>query len=214
MTAPIYIIGAGGFGREVLWLIRQINAVDERFDIKGFLDDDSTLHGQTVCDVPVLGPIDQLRDLSDASVALGVGIPRVKRAILERIGPWNAKFPSLVAPDVQMSEYVEIGQGAIITAGCIITTQVSVGDFAVTNLACTLGHDVVVGKGATLSPGVTISGYVQIGEFVDVGTNASVIPGVSIGAESVVGAGAVIIRDVPEKATIVGNPGKVIKQGS
>ncbi len=35
----IAIIGAGGFGREVLALIKQCNQVQERFEVKGFIDD-------------------------------------------------------------------------------------------------------------------------------------------------------------------------------
>src|SRR5690554_6058775 len=213
MATPIFIIGAGGFGREVLWLIREINAVEERFDVKGFIDDNAEMHGEMICGVPVVGGNDVLANAGEVAVAIGIGIPAVKQKIIERLKGQSLQFPSLIAPDVKMSEYVAVGAGAVITSGCILTTQISVGDFAMINLGCTIGHDVKIGTGATLSPGANVSGYVSIGDFADIGTNTTIIPGKSVGDHAIVGAGAVVIRDIPAKATAVGNPAKVIKQG-
>ena len=49
----LYIIGAGGFGKEVAWLAERINEVEEIWNIKGFIDDDASLWGKTVDDYPV-----------------------------------------------------------------------------------------------------------------------------------------------------------------
>ena len=54
-------------------------------------------------------------------------------------------------------------------------------------------------------------GRVRVGRGAWVGIGASVIQCVSIGEYAVVGAGAAVIRDVPDRATVVGVPGKVIK---
>lgn len=213
MATPIYIIGAGGFGREVLWLIREINAQAPRFEVLGFVDDNESLHGESLCGVPVVGGDEVLAEAKDVAVAIGIGIPSVKRKIIERLKSRPLQFPSLIAPDVKMSEYIEVGQGAVVTSGCIFTTQISVGDFAMINLGCTIGHDVKIGTGVTISPGANVSGYVTIGDFSDIGTNTTIIPGISIGEDAIIGAGAVVIRDIPARATAVGNPAKVIKQG-
>lgn len=47
-----------------------------------------------------------------------------------------------------------------------------------------------------------------------VGTGAIVLPGVVIGTGSMVGAGTVVTRDVPDGATVVGNPARVIRKES
>ena len=39
-----------------------------------------------------------------------------------------------------------------------------------------------------------------------IGTGAVILPGVTIGSWAMVGAGSVVTKDVPEYATVVGNP--------
>ena len=43
-----------------------------------------------------------------------------------------------------------------------------------------------------------------------IGSNATILPGVTIGESAIVGAGAVVTRDVPDRATVVGVPARVV----
>jgi acetyltransferase-like isoleucine patch superfamily enzyme len=52
---------------------------------------------------------------------------------------------------------------------------------------------------------------VYIGEGAHIGAGSVVIQGIKIGKWSTIGAGTVVIKDVPDYATVVGNPGKTIK---
>ena len=51
----IYIVGAGGFGREVQWLIERINAISNEWNIKGFIDDGRV---GLVNDYPIVDTVD------------------------------------------------------------------------------------------------------------------------------------------------------------
>lgn len=208
----IYIIGASGHGREVRWLVQTLINEGAKYRLRGFIDDNRALHECRVCDQPVLGALDMLADFGCAAVALGIGLPSVKRKVLRRLRDLSLKWPALVAPSVRMSDYVELGSGVTVCAGSVLTTQVVLGDFSLVNVGCTISHDVVIGRGTMLSPGTHLAGGVTVGEWVSLGTGADVIPGVHIGDEAVIGAGAVVIRDVPAGATVVGNPARVIKQ--
>jgi len=44
-----------------------------------------------------------------------------------------------------------------------------------------------------------------------VGTGAVILPGLTIGAEAIVGAGSVVTQDVPDRATVVGNPARLLE---
>lgn len=207
----IIIIGAGAQGREVVWLIREINQVSPTFEIVGFVDDNPAVQGQEICGVKVLGTTDFLADWNGKAAVLAIGVPAVKEKILTKLADFGLKWPALISPSARMSEFVEIGEGSIITAGSILTTQVVIGPHVLVNLSCTIAHDVTIGRGASLYLGVNVSGNVTIEDWAEIGTGASIIPQKTIGAHSTIGAGAVIIRDVPPGATVVGNPGRVIK---
>lgn len=207
---PIVIVGAGGFGREVLDLLRDINQDKPTWEILGFLDDKFELVGKILNDLPVLGTIGWLESqLVQPQVALGVGSSKARYHIVQRIS--QAVFPSLIHPNVVMSNYMEIGRGIIITAGNILTNQIRLGNFAMLNLACTIGHDTSIGNYVTVSPGVNISGNVHIAEGCELGTGSALIPGVHVGRWSVIGAGAVVVNDIPPNCTAIGVPARAIK---
>jgi acetyltransferase-like isoleucine patch superfamily enzyme len=49
------------------------------------------------------------------------------------------------------------------------------------------------------------------GELSFIGISAIIIQGIKIGKNVTIGAGSVVIKDIPDNAVVVGNPGKVIE---
>lgn len=76
--------------------------------------------------------------------------------------------------------------------------------------ACVSHHNVIEDY-AFVGPNACTGGNVHIKEGAFIGIGASIIPNITIGKWSTVGAGSVVIKDVPDYATVVGNPAKVIK---
>lgn len=209
----LVIYGAGGFAREVLALVHDINQESQRWDVLGFLSDDAATWGQTVNELPILGGqrwIEERR--ASVAVALAIGSPPVKRRTVQRASGANLSWATLVHPSVVASSYVVYGAGVVVTAGTILTSNIELADFSMLNLACTVGHDCTIGRYATTSPGVNVSGNVRIGEGCDIGTGAAIIQSVEIGQWSIVGAGAVVTRSLPANCTAVGTPARVVKE--
>lgn len=46
-----------------------------------------------------------------------------------------------------------------------------------------------------------------------IGASAIILPGITIGERAIVGAGAVVTKNVPEGATVVGSPAKILRIG-
>ena len=55
----IVIIGAGGFGREVQWLLERMNEKEKQWNLLGYIDDGVAV-GTIVDGLPVLGNITYL----------------------------------------------------------------------------------------------------------------------------------------------------------
>jgi len=207
----VFILGAGGFGREILDFFNDLNR-DE--DVLGFLDENPQIKGQRV-NGKIVYPISKLNDYDpkDVKLVCAIGIPSKNRTkIIEKTKKMGFEYETIVHPSAMISKWVEIGEGAIICAGSILTTQIKIGNFSIINLACTIGHDVKIGNFTTLSPGTHISGNVSIGNECFFGTGAVTVQQVEIGDNSVIGAGAVVSKSIPSFSLVVGVPGKVIKK--
>lgn len=209
----IAIFGAGGFGREVQFLIEQINSKYQTYNFIGYFDD-GIKKGKIVNNFPVLGSVKEANGWSDSiNMVFAIGDPVVKRKVIEQITNSNIVFPILIHPNVLIGDmqFNSIGEGCIICAGNILTVNINIGKHVILNLSCTTGHDTVIGDYCSFMPTVNISGEVVIEDCVYVGTGAKIINNLSIGTGTVVGAGAVVAKSLPSKCTAVGMPAKPIK---
>ncbi len=209
----ISIFGAGGFGREVKFMIEQINKVQKEWDFIGFWDDDSDTP-EIVNGAHYLGGMDELNDFyEELYLVCAVGEPNIKEKVINKIKNPKIKFPVLIHPSAVAGDAnnVFIGEGSIITAGVIITTNINIGKHVILNLCCTVGHDTEIGDYCSFMPSVNISGEVNIMNNVYVGTGAKIINQLEIGKNTTVGAGAVVAKSLPKNCVAVGVPAKPIK---
>ena len=208
----LYIIGAGGFGREVAWLVRRINEQSPTWNLVGFIDDDVRKHGTLEDGYPVVGGTELLgSEQEDTYVVCAVGSAQIRKSIVDKLKVYSKiKYATLIDPSVIISDRVKIGEGSIICAGTIVTVDVVLGKHVIINLDCTVGHDAVIGDYVTMYPSVNVSGMVRVGECVELGTGMQVIQGKTIVANAIIGAGAVVVKDILDEGTYVGVPAKEI----
>ncbi|MEY8688681.1 MAG: acetyltransferase [Leptothrix sp. (in: b-proteobacteria)] len=214
-TTPIVIFGAGGFGREVLQLIHDINRSSPSGPIwqpLGFVVDPEYVDDRLNNGLPIVGSPCWLETRPDVHVVLAVGAPAVR---LRTVNDWKqvaaSRYATLVHPRAWVGDHVAIGAGSIICAGALITTNISIGQHVHVNIGCTIGHDAVLDDFVTLNPSVNVSGNVHLGTGVDVGTRSVLIPHADVGEWSILGAGSVATKPLPSNVTAVGSPAKVIK---
>ena len=208
---PLIIVGAGGLGREVAWLVTDINRQKPEWDLIGFVDDG--VQGNTVEGYQVLGPVKHLFEMSpDIWVVVAIADSKTRMKFIQQIQDQGRKLATLVHPSVSMSDYVKIGDGSIICSGAIITTNVSLGISNIINPGCFIGHDTKLQDFVSLMPASNLAGEVRVGEGCYFGLNSCVINRTSIGEWSVIGAGATVVNDIPAYSLAVGVPARVVKQ--
>jgi sugar O-acyltransferase (sialic acid O-acetyltransferase NeuD family) len=219
-STSLYIVGAGGFGRETAALAETVHAhaashgiADEApaWTLAGFVDDDPALRGASVLGYPVFGDLDWLASQPAGHYVLAIGHGAVRRQLAARLATAAVTPAPLVHPDVPLHRTVAVGPGCIVCRGATPTVNVRLGRHVIVNLHATLGHEAVVGDFATLHPGVHVSGAARLAAGVTMGTGAVVLPGVAVGHGATVGAGAVVTRDLEAGVTAVGVPARPLR---
>lgn len=216
MSTPIAIFGAGGFGREVLQIIHDINSSSNEstkiWEPVGFIVDATFLAKNTVQQLPILGDIEWLHANPLVQIVLAIGSSatrsRIAREIESRV---SNRFSTLIHPRAWMGKNVKIGSGSIICAGSLITTDITIGQHVHVNIGSTIGHDAILNNLVTINPGVNISGNSVLGEGVEIGTGSVLLPHTEVGPWSIVGAGTVVTKSLNANVTAVGVPARVIK---
>lgn len=214
MTRRLVVVGAGGFGREVLDVVDAINAqsATPEWNVVGFLDDQPSaqnLDRMKARGIPHLGGLADLDGLEPGvHYVVGVGSPRARAAIVSALDAAGFAAVSLVHPTATMGFDVRLGEGTVVCAGVRITTNVSVGRHVHLNLNATVGHDSVIGDFVSANPLVAVSGDCVVETGALLGSGSVVLNGLTVGAFAVVGGSACVVRSVPADAVVKGVPAR------
>jgi sugar O-acyltransferase (sialic acid O-acetyltransferase NeuD family) len=207
-SKPLIIVGFSGFGKEIHWLAER-----RGLSIAGFLDDDPQTKGCTFRGAAVLGTSAEWNRFGDVCFVIAIGNPRTRKNVYRQMmSHGEPEFATLIDPAAILeSGQVTIGNGSIICAGTVVTTDVAIGNHCIINLNCTVGHDVVMRDFCTVAPLAAISGNCHFEELVEVGTGACIRQGLRLERGSVLGMGGVLTKDAPENTVLVGNPAKKLR---
>lgn len=201
----VYIIGAGGEGYVFADVI-----ISAGLDLRGFFDDNEELLSKEVFGVPVLGKIMDAVNYKGLFI-VSIGNNEIRKRIVDELNIPKEKYLTVFHPHSYRGIGVKIGYGSICTINSSLGTYVEVGNHVIVSLGSCISHHNALEDFSFFGPNACAGGNVCIKEGAFIGTGASIIPNVTIGKWAVVGAGSVVIKDVPDYATVVGNPARVIK---
>lgn len=202
------IIGAGGFGREILDTIYQINNLKHTYNVIGFIDN-RIKKGTIINNLIVLGNDDVLHDFLDVNLIIGLGDPHIREKIYNRYKD-QFNFLTIIHPTAIVSKFAKIDDSVIIQAFCIVAANAHIKKGVAINARSGIGHDSIIGNFTSIQSFCDITGANTIGKLCFFGTGVKVIPELAIGDECYVCAGSVIFKSMNSKSKILGNPAKTI----
>lgn len=205
----IVVIGSGGFSKQVIELIEELNEIKQEYNLLGIIDDNESLIGSNVLGYEVIGNTSYIHRRSQEQKLYGV-IAIADGDIRKKVANTltNIKWVNLIHPKAIMSKYSNLGIGNIICAGTIVNPDSCFGDHCHINVGCTLGHDVNLKNHVTIMPGSRISGNVKIKNSSMIGTGATIIQGLVIEENVTLGAGSVVVKNTVPDSLYIGVPAK------
>ena len=199
----LFIVGAGGFGREAVWTVERINAAQQQpvWNVIGFADDDPAKAFGNFEGYPLLGSVEKAsKDHPGASVFIAVGDNAVRRKIYRQLRGHD--FPALIDPSAQVSPTTEFRHGTFIACEAVVSVGTEIGKFVIINARAGVGHESTVGDFSNIAPGVSLSGHTVIGEDVMMGTNSCTAPGMTVGDGATVVCGTPVLKNVAPGTTL------------
>ena len=206
----LVIIGAGGFGRETLTILKELNKEKPQWNVLGLVDDNVK---QTVEGYQVLGDLEWFLNLDPKPYFfVAIADSHTRERIANRCKAAGFQAATLICggPLQVIAESAEIGEGCYIGRNCGIMANVKIEPFAVIQAKSVLGHDTRVGAYTSMMAEGYVSGS-NIGKHCYFGLRCTVVNYVNIADECTFGACSCIVKDATVPGTYVGVPAKLIK---
>jgi sugar O-acyltransferase (sialic acid O-acetyltransferase NeuD family) len=203
----LIIVGAGGFGRELLQWVKDINRVEQKWIIKGCIDDNLKALDNYECDYNIIGRVEDWQPQGSEVYACAIANPSIKERVVNSLKLKDALFINIIHPTAIIGDFNKIGEGFVAYPKSCINVNTKIGNF-VTLLSSSIGHDAVIGDYSTISSYCDVTGGVKIGKRVFLGSHVTIVPKRNIGNDAYIGAGSVVISHIKENRKVMGNPAK------
>ena len=202
----IIIAGAGGFGREALELIKQINKIEKHWNIKGFIDDNpNTLDGKK-CEYGIIGSINEWQPSENEVFVIGISSPAGKEKVANILKTKGAKFATLISPYAMIADSAEIGEGCVIGGRASVGVEAKIGNF-VHIAGSMIGEEAIIGDYSTTTGFANIT-TACLGKRVFVGSHAVILNKLNVGDDAFVCVGSIVVSNVKAGTKVFGNPAK------
>lgn len=201
----VLIVGAGGFGREILAYARDAYGTEREI---AFLDDDRNKTGATIDGARVAGTVSEWERREGDEVVLAIGNTDVRMRIQLELSGRGARFGTIAHPRAYVAASATIEAGCVLAPFAFVGPAAKLGAHTALNVYASVGHDAQTGMACVLSPYATLNGNARLDDAVFLGTHATVGVGVKVGSRSQVAAGSVVYRDVASNSLAAGNPAR------
>lgn len=201
----LIIVGAGGYGREALYVALAMNQQEPQWNILGFIDDNKDALRNVKCDYEIIGSISEWEPKDNQHFALGISNPSTKEKLVGILKEKGARFATLIHPNVEILPYSTLGEGCVVT-GLSIGDNVTIGNF-VHICGSMIGQDSVIGDFSTTTGFVNVA-CAYIGKRVFIGSHSVILNHLKVGDDAFVCAGSMVFSNVKSGRKVIGNPAR------
>ena len=136
----IVIIGAGDLGKELVWLVEDINKIKPTYVILGFLDDDVMKDRNAFAGYRVLGGnrrLERLIEKTPLSAVVAIQDGSTRKKIVEEHPNFN-NWESIIHPSAVIASSRKLGKGSIVFPNTTVSVDTKIGDFGLLYINSTI----------------------------------------------------------------------------
>ena len=201
----LILIGAGGYAKSVL------DSIDpKKYKVIGFID--SIKEGHHL-GIPIISSsIDDIKNPKDFVYFISIGDNKKRKFWYEEVQKRNLKIISSINKSAILSKNITYGAGLFVGKLAVINSDAHIGENVIINTKALVEHGVHIGNHSNISTNTTVNGDVQIGNECFIGSSSVINGQIIIGNSCTIGSGTVVIHNINYGSTVVGVPGKIIKE--
>ena len=211
MDKPVIILGAKGIAHPALEIFNSNQVI-----VYGFLDEDASMHGTEINNIPVLGNTEDegflklIGKKTEAFVA--VDDSKYRKFLVEMLNDNRKVQPvNAIHSRAYISTDASIGHGNFINANVHIGAGTKVGSHCIIHSGAIVDHMATIEDFVQIGAGSIVNADVTIEEGAFIGSGVTIVAGVTVGKGARIGAGSVVIASVGKNETVFGNPAAKVK---
>ena len=179
----IVIIGAGDLGKELVWLIEEINKVKPTYLILGFLDDDLGKNDYSFCGYRVLGGTDKIEELNAVtpfSAVLAIQNGSVRKKIVDA-HPEFDQWETIIHPTAVIASSTKVGRGCVFFPQVTVSVDTYLGNFGLYYIHATVCNDCWISNYVSVMANASISEHVEVMAETVISANRCIKPHTKLG---------------------------------
>lgn len=201
------IVGAGGYAKEILDLLKDNNYAHEIF----FFDNVNKNKKKVFSTYHCFNSIDEMKEHFKKSkhFIIGFGYSDKRESMFSKLIEIGGIPVSVISQTAKISDNIHtIGKGNVIMHNCTIGPEVKIGDNCAFYHNTVITHDCEIGNNCEIAPNVSLLGRVKLGYNVKIGANSTILPDIEVGNNVTIGAGSVVTKNITNNTTVTGVPAK------
>lgn len=172
----IMIIGAGELGKELIWLIEDINKQHPTYLVLGFLDDDLQKNTYSFNGYRVLGGTNKLEELYEKtpfSCVLAIRDGDIRKKIVEA-HPSFVAWETIIHPTAVIAPSSKIGRGCIIFPQVTVSVDSYLGNYGLFYIHSTICNNCWIGNYASIMANATVLEHAKVDSSSIVAANSCI----------------------------------------
>ena len=170
----IALYSCEGFSREVLPILKEnFNANSQGEEVLDvvFIDDNSQYHGKIINGIKVISFDELCKEKNrDRLISVAIANSKIREKLVIKCKREGFGFTDIVSRNSSIYDDNEFGEGLILCANTMITSNAKIGKHFHCNIYSYVAHDCIIGDYVTFAPNVACNGRVNIGDHAYIGT--------------------------------------------